>query len=871
MTTQESSPVSDLHNTPLVLMLDDASATLEQVGGKGASLARMAASGLPVPPGFFVTTAAYRRFVVENGLQKQILEIAASAIADQPATLDEASRRIGQLFTAAVMPDEIAAAIRQQYAKLGDQAVAVRSSATAEDLPEMSFAGQQETYLNMRGATMVLDAVKYCWASLWTARAIGYRARHNIAPQDVSLAVVVQELVSADAAGILFTANPLTGEREQIVINAAWGLGEAIVGGQVTPDTIIFDKASSSVIKQEIAEKSVMTVCTPDGTHEEPVPVDKRKEAAITTPQAGELARIASQIEQIYGQPMDVEWVIKDGRISIVQARPITTLRSPDATIEAAKDVWNDSLIGNYLWTNANLGEAVPDVMTPATWSIIQMLVFETVPLPSLDNYRIMGNIAGRFYINLSLLLSLATVFGIKRQIALERNENFFGRVPDDVEIPLIPLSRWRVISRLIPEVAGLLLTIRRYQRGFPTFLAESPARCDRLRAQIKATSNAQDLIRIWQAEIEPFFREALRTLRSVAQGLDRMLRADLRKLVGEADANALIGGLSSGANQLASLELLLGLEQLARGEIDRETFARRYGHRGAHEMELSIARPAEDPDWIERQLASTREAGVDVRALLSRQNAAHAAAWERFRQRYPRQAGKMRRRIDQSANAARKREAARSEGVRVFWVVRAFVQRAGELTGQGDELFFLSIAEILTVLGGDETPLARIEARHALYNRYCALPPYPGLIRGHFDPFHWAADPHRRSDLFDEGRDHIINDKDAITGFPGSEGIVEGRARVVATVEEGDQLQAGEILVTTTTNVGWTPLFPRAAAIVTDVGAPLSHASIIARELGIPAVVGCGNATMRLHTGDLIRVNGEQGTVEVLQAVGTA
>ncbi|HZO70681.1 MAG TPA: PEP/pyruvate-binding domain-containing protein [Ktedonobacteraceae bacterium] len=870
MTTQESSLLNNIYDAPLVLALDDSTVTLEQVGGKGASLARMAAAGLPVPPGFLVTTAAYRRFVAENGLQEQILAAVSGIVVDQPAALEEASRKIGDLIAAGAMPDEIAEAICQAYAKFNDQPVAVRSSATAEDLPEMSFAGQQETYLNIRGAAMVLDAVKRCWASLWTARAIGYRARHSITSQDVSLAVVVQELVSADASGILFTANPLTGDRDQVVINAAWGLGEAIVGGQVTPDTFALDKASEKVVRQEIAEKSVMTVCTPEGTHEEPVPTEKRKEAAITIAQVTELARIGKQIEQMYGQPMDIEWAIKDDRISIVQARPITTLRSPASASETASDEWNDSLTGNYLWTNANLGEAVPDVMTPATWSLIQILVFETVPLPSLDHYRIMGNIAGRFYINLSLLLSLAAVFGVKRQTALERNENFFGRVPDDIEIPIIPLSRWKVISKLIPEVASLLWTIRRYQQQFPAFLEESLARCDRLHAQIKAASSAHDLISLWQTEIEPFFREALRTLRSVAQGLDRMLRSDLRKLVGEADTNALIGGLSGGTNQLASLELLLGLEQLSRGEIDHETFARRYGHRGAHEMELSIARPAEDPDWIDRQLVGMRESPVDVRQLLARQNAAHEAAWERFRQRYPREAKRIRRRIDRSAEAARKREAARSEAVRVLWVIRAFIRRAGELTRQSDELFFLSINEILAVLGGDQAPLTSIPTRHALYNRYCALPLYPGLIRGHFDPFRWTADPHRRNDLFDEGRERIISD-DAIRGFPGSEGIVEGRARVVATVEEGDQLRAGEILVTTTTNVGWTPLFPRAAAIVTDVGAPLSHASIVARELGIPAVVGCGNATMRLHTGDLIRVNGAQGTVEMLQTAETA
>src|SRR6266699_3096483 len=265
--------MSNEPSIPLVLALDDASATLEQVGGKGASLARMATAGLPVPPGFHITTAAYRRFVTENGLQEEILAAVAPVAADQPAALEEASRQIGQLFARSVMPDDIAGAIRQAYREIptinraptmnrgatgGDLPVAVRSSATAEDLPEMSFAGQQETYLNMRGEAMVLDAVKRCWASLWTARAIGYRARQGIAQEEVSLAVVVQELVPADAAGILFTANPLTGARDQVMINAAWGLGEAIVGGQVMPDSFVVSKASGKIIEQETPEKDVM-------------------------------------------------------------------------------------------------------------------------------------------------------------------------------------------------------------------------------------------------------------------------------------------------------------------------------------------------------------------------------------------------------------------------------------------------------------------------------------------------------------------------------------------------------------------------------------------------------------------------------------
>ncbi len=328
--------MANTQTIPLVLALDDASATLETVGGKGASLARMAAAGLPVPPGFHITTAAYRRFVTENGLQEQILAAVSAVTPEQPATLEEAAKQIASLFAQGAMPDTIAGAIRQAYAGLGgdDLPVAVRSSATAEDLPEMSFAGQQETYLNMHGAAMVLDAVKRCWASLWTARAIGYRARNNIAPQDVSLAVVVQVLVPADAAGILFTANPLTGDRDQVMINAAWGLGEALVGGQVTPDTIVVDKTSGAITTQEITDKDVMTVRTPEGTREEEVPPERRVQAVLNPVQAAELARIGVQIEELYGRPMDIEWALQDGHFSVVQARPITAL--PDLPKPAA-------------------------------------------------------------------------------------------------------------------------------------------------------------------------------------------------------------------------------------------------------------------------------------------------------------------------------------------------------------------------------------------------------------------------------------------------------------------------------------------------------------------------------------------------------
>lgn len=852
-----------------ILALNDASATLEHVGGKGASLARLAMAGLPVPPGFSITVEAYHAFVEENGLQEQILAAVSAIHTGDPAALDETSQRIRALFTQGEMPTDLSNAIRQAYAQLGtgNLFVAVRSSATAEDLPEMSFAGQQDTYLNIYGTARVLDAVKRCWASLWTARAIDYRARHNIVSSDVGLAVIVQELIPAEAAGILFTANPLTGARDQVMLNASWGLGEAIVGGLVTPDTLVVNKADGTIVSQVINEKSTMTVRSQDGTHEEPVPEDLRTRAALTPAQVAQLTRIGVQIESLYTQPMDVEWALNESRFFIVQARPITTLRIQ----EPAMEEWNDSLTGDYLWTCANLGEAVPDVMTPSTWSLIQIFMAKTLgPLFLVGlHYHPIANIGGRFYMNLSLNFSITAKVGINRKRFSALTEEVFGRIPDDLEVPPVRLSSWRMLRTIVPETIRLQKRVRANCKKLPAFIAMAPARCQVLRGQIQAAASAEDLLKLWREGLEPYFYECCYMLEAGAKQDGSALilaRRKLRKLVGDADANTLLSGLSSSTNHLASLGPVLGLAQLARGEIDRETFARQYGHRCSYEFEISRPRPAEDSDWIDRQLAGMREAQTDTTKMLARQQKVRETAWEHFQQRHPRQVASMRRHIDRATTAVRDREAARSEVIRAFWALRAFVLRAGELTGQQEAIFFFSIDEILALLRGEHISLAPIPARREAYRRYSALPAYPTLIRGHFDPFKWAADPQRRNDIFDaNGYNRPIEER--ISGFPGAMGVVEGRARVITTIDEGDQLQPGEILVTTVTNIGWTPLFPRASAIVTDVGAPLSHAAIVARELGIPAVVGCGNATMRLHTGDRVRVNGVQGIVEVLPA----
>ncbi|NUO98180.1 MAG: pyruvate, phosphate dikinase [Nonomuraea sp.] len=820
-----------------VIPLDDPAADLETAGGKGASLARLARAGLSVPGGFVVTTEAYRSFV--------------AGFRDRIASGDAAA-----LFAAHDIPQELAAEIRAAYDALGDDvAVAVRSSATAEDLPDMSFAGQQDTYLNIRGDGL-LEAVRRCWASLWNPRAVAYRDQNGVPHDDVALAVVVQELVDADAAGIMFTADPVTGDRDATVINASWGLGEAVVGGQVTPDTITV--SGGRVTASQVADKTVMTVRAESGTHEQPVPGDLRRRPVLDPPEAVELAALGARVQALYDTPMDVEWARRDGEFAILQARPITGLRAP-------VEEWNDSLKGDYLWTAGNLGEAIPDVMTPATWSFVRLFIREAMSASALPGFDLVGNIGGRFYMNLSLVYSIGAALGMKSRLGAV--EQVFGKLPPGLDVPKVRMSRWGIVKRVVPMAVGLRKRVRDNLRNMPAFLATSRARCEELRERVAATTSGPALADLWETEIGPHVVTSSRMLEAAGrQGGATLVwtRDRLRKLMGEVDAEAMLTGVNTGG-ELASLGPILGLTRLARGEITREEFALTYGHRGPHEFEVSMPRPGEDPAWIDAQLAGVRDLRTDTEALLVRQEKARQEAWARFAARYPGKEAKMRDRVRRWNAVVRDREDTRSENMRAFWVLRAFVVRAGELTGHGDDLFFLYLEEILDVLRGTDTAVARVPVRRATYEQYAALPPYPTLIVGRFDPVRWAADPARRADLYD-ARGGSAPVSDTVTGFPGAPGVVEGVARVISGPEEGDRLKPGEILVTTLTNVGWTPMFPRAAAVVTDMGAPLSHASIVARELGIPAVVGTGNATMRLRDGDRIRVDGERGTVELLE-----
>lgn len=548
----------------------------------------------------------------------------------------------------------------------------------------------------------------------------------------------------------------------------------------------------------------------------------------------------------------------------------ISQFRDINPGQQALADEWNDSLRGEYLWSNVNFGEAVTEVMTPLSWTVLKAVFGEYVILPGFDN---VGNIGGRPYLNISLFASLFHAIGRSQQELLDSQAGtLYMKLPDNLEIPLIPLSKLYLLS-VLPKIVQTRIKERQGVKSLPAYLKANPAWFDGMRKRIQGSESMTELYALWLREIWPHVTTGLWSVMgsvSSSTSFTMKLRHELNELVGPDDANILISNLSNESSLLASLGPVIGIAQVANGEMDGEIYLQQYGHRGADEFELSVPRPAEDPEWIEEQLAQYNQSPVDVRAMLAEQRVEFEAAVERLRTKHSRRANNILNRIDESARRARMRELARSEYVRDRWLIRLFALRAGELSGLGDGIFLLTLVEVMAVLGGDEKAISTIPLRREIYNKYRALPPYPAIILGRFDPFQWAADPHRRSDVYISADALLATVEQAdngniLTGSPGSTGRVEGLVRRINEPEEGDKLQEGEILVAAQTDIAWTLLFPRAAAIITDVGAPLSHAAIVARELGIPAVVGCGDATMRLSTGDRVRVDGAHGTVEIL------
>jgi phosphohistidine swiveling domain-containing protein len=527
----------------------------------------------------------------------------------------------------------------------------------------------------------------------------------------------------------------------------------------------------------------------------------------------------------------------------------------------------NATARGDYLWTNMMVGEVFPTAMTPSTWSVWQdffgkLSVGDT---PSIEN------IAGRPYLNYSLTYSFMLTLTRKHERAMAVIKDSIGAPPAGVDIPSFPIPWRTVLFQILPQEFRNELKKRRLKKNALEFLAMVQDRCQELWRRIQG-AQGNGLIGLWTDEIRPLWNEIhfLQDKQNEELNLlTRGLKTKLTRLLGDDDANALLTTITS-TGELASVGPLVGLSRLSRGEQSREEYLRQYGHRGSHENELAERRPCEDPYWLDRQLTEFRQSPVDVADLLAKRDAESAAVLADIKRKLsPKKAQAIEDKVNQIVETSTLREATRSELTRLVGMIRAWFLHAGELAGLGDSVFFLTVDEIVNVLSGDASAVAHIPARQDAYEKYRALPPLPTWIRGRFDPFQWASDPNRRRDVFDPHAPvspTVPSTDNVIKGHPGSAGRVEGIVQRIDSPDEGNRLQSGEILVTSTTNVGWTPLFPRVGAVVTDIGGSLSHAAIVARELGIPAVVGCGDATIRLKTGDRVLVDGRRGVVEILK-----
>jgi pyruvate,water dikinase len=860
----------------IILPLNDPEATLEVVGGKGTSLARMVEAGLPVPGGFHVTTAAYKRFLFENGLEPRILAALVDVDPSHPETLEAASRTIKKMFTEPPIPPDLASLVVQAYNGLPGEspAVAVRSSATAEDLPEASFAGQQETFLNIQGADALLEATRRCWASLWTARAIGYRIRQGIPPETVALAVVVQLLIPAEVAGILFTANPISGRRDQIVINASWGLGEAIVGGLVTPDTLIYDATTEKLVKRDTAEKLVQTVRQTEGTMEVPVPKSLQRVPVLSDQNADKLVRLGKQIEELYGMPMDIEWALTDGQLTILQARPITALPEPEADVPTE---WKLPQ-GAYIAMRNNIVELMADPLRP---------LFKTLGLNAVN--ASMGNLLNSFFgtrgiMPEGLIISVNEYAYYNGSIKFGNMIKMFLNAGGILKYMFTgAVERWTEQGR--PKYVQSVNNWRESQLDELSSLDILGAVRELTEAAIDAYGSLVSGIipGAWISEAIFTFVYKLVKRRDDPSAPTYLMGFDNTPIKAE---KALFDIAQWVLTQTTLLKFLSGtptidvIEWLKREgtpqDVDPvewqnwvnrfQVYLGEYGH-SIYNLDFGSPVPADDPSPIletikhflgeqgvnphKRQAESTQRRETATQEMLNRLkglrykifrvNLERAQKYSPLRENgladvglsYP-----LVRRMLRELGRRFVERGMMDETDDIHWLTEDEVHDAAKCVDQGEPLGTYS----------DDIVLRKATWRAARQ----AIPPIalPQMKVFGVDLMGLKSGGLKKKS------------EDILKGVAASPGSVTAPACVIQGPEDFSKMKVGDVLVAPLTTPAWTPLFARAAAIVTDVGGPLSHGSIVAREYGIPAVLGTGGATKRIENGQVISVDGSSGVV---------
>jgi pyruvate,water dikinase len=856
--------------THVAWLVDVNQAASGLAGGKAANLGELLRAGLPVPPGFVLTTAAYQQFIATNALQPEIERLAGPVSPDDAAALEAASQAIAALFARGAMPEEITAALGAAYRQMGSPPVAVRSSATAEDLPTASFAGQMESYLNVRGEEALLAAVRRCWASLWTPRAISYRAHQGIRHSAVSLAVVVQELIEAEAAGVLFTANPVTGHRGQMVVDAVWGLGEGLVSGRVTPDHWVVDAGTGKVVEARVVRKEVMTVPQTDGTTTLPVPAERQLRPVLEEAQVAELTALGGRVAAHFGTPQDIEWALANGRLYLVQSRPITSLfplPRPEPPPEAGLRVY---LCGMVM-------QGVVEPLTPMGLALFRSLIngmaafafgLKVPPGGTAPAFKVA---AGRLFLDITVLLRHPRA----RQLFPRLVGIIDHHVTDILQALLEREPRLRPEHRRLPVRFPASFALRLLGRLLSIVVSPDTARgrlaaaAEKFAQRIEQTAEAVEgpaaCRRLIEEELGPLLPQFLSNLMPlifVGVGARFLAEALVRRWLG--DPAALQPVLRSlPHNPTVEMDLALwrisrglkaeGAEPTAEHPAIRE-FLARYGHRGVREIDVGMPRWREDPSPILNVLRTYLSHGEQAdpeRQFREGEQAAQAALEslvERVRNAQGRLRAKFLRFLLRRLRALTgMREYPKFLFVGVVASIRQALARVGaELAATGrlqqaDDVFFLDVSDL-----GSVADLRALAARNrAEYQRELGRHVIPRVMTSEGETSYTSP--------------NLV--PGALAGTAASPGVYEGRARVILD-PRGARLEPGEVLVAPSTDPAWTPLFLSAGALVMELGGIMSHGSVVAREYGIPAVVGVPGATQRLQTGRQVRVDGESGQV---------
>lgn len=863
-------------------------------GGKAKNLAALARAGFPVPAAYALAASAAEDFFVsalpEEDRPGALLAAPSSALSD------ERLRRLIDKVRTAPIPPNIEAALCEAFRALraeGAVAVAVRSSSTREDQEGISSAGLHDSVLGVRTEEELLAAARECWASLLSPAAVRYlRSLPADGGEAPSVGIVVQAMVPAEVAGVMFTLNPLSGDPGEMVINAAYGLGRTVMDGRVSPDTYRVDKASGWVRDRVIGEKATAARWTGEGVVEEEVSDELRREPCVGDDLLEALVDLGRRVEEHFDDARDVEWAAVGGTVYLLQARPVTALSTPPRRGRRLRRPGSER--ARLVWSNVNVGEALPGVATPLTWSVLSDFsergfrrAFRALGCTVPKNAELVASFRGRIYLNMTEFMEIASqVPGLRPRTLLSLGG---GGEVERLELQVEEQGSARfwlrlpvTVARYLRENVGLTERVQRFEKAFGEECQRltsidlrvlSSSGLDRvlLRAERLLDDSGLVMLNVYGNLLATvvLLRAVLRLVaKDDADRLERELLAGLAEVESAAPGMALWHIAEMARAEPNARRVIVGrdpdelsLDDLPNGPTRRalQRFLTAYGFRGAREAEIGEPRWAEDPTLLFATLRAhltRQDRSFDPIELESRQREVRDRASAELEGRLPLPAKwVLRHLLSLVRRFMRLRERLRAHVVQVLGLFRAVALDASRRLevlepGSGpDGAFFLSIDELHAFLQGDAPPLAPlIQRRRLQLERDRALPDPPDTFVG-FPPL---AEPSPEV-------------TDALTGLAACSGVARGKARVLSDASEASSLRAGEVLVAPYADVGWSPLFLVAAAVVTDLGGPLSHAAVVAREYGIPVVVNVKRGTKWISTGDHVEVDGSRGVVRIL------